>query len=92
MMTAQGDIPDDVWALLQDSGKRAAERLYQMLDGAAFTSYSPTARARLIELALVRAYGLPVKRSIDVSISTDDADAVAASLQALPQTVTYSPQ
>ena len=78
-----GDIPDHVWALLQASGEQAAQRLLDILQSPRFPSMAPSAQARLIELAMVRAYGLPVRRSVDVQLTSSDADAVAASLQAL---------
>ncbi len=77
------DIPPHVWALLQEAGAKAAERLRDILGSQAFNSYAPTAKARLIELAMTRAYGLPVKRSVNLSLSSDDADAVASSLAGL---------
>ena len=68
---------------MQSAGEAAAQRLLDLLNSPSFTSYAPSAKARLIELALTRAYGLPVRRSIDVQLSSSDADAVAASLDAL---------
>ena len=83
------DIPPHVWAMLQEAGEVAAHRLVQLLRSKAFLSYAPTAQKALIELALTRAYGLPVRKALNVNLSTSDADAVAASLadlaQALPE-------
>jgi len=76
-------IPAHVWQLLQEAGEQAASKLLDMLKSKAFDSYAPTAKARLIELAFTRAYGLPIRRSVDVSLSSSDADAVAQSLLAL---------
>lgn len=80
----QGDRPDgipaDVWALLQDAGALAAERLRDMLASPRFAKFPVTAQRALIELALTRAYGLPVRRSVSVNLSSTDADAIAASL------------
>jgi hypothetical protein len=84
------DIPPHVWALLQEAGEAAALRLVQVLKSPAFGSYSPGAQRGLIELALTRAYGLPIRKALNVNLSTSDSDAVAASLadlgQALPET------
>lgn len=86
-MAASGDIPDHVWNMLQEAGEEAARRLRDMLQGPAFASFKPTERTRLIELALTRAYGLPVRRSVEVKLSSDDADAVAASLLSLGESL-----
>lgn len=83
------DIPPHVWAMLQEAGEVAASRLVTILKSQAFMTYAPTAQKALIELALTRAYGLPVRKALNVNLSTSDADAVAASLadlaQALPE-------
>ena len=79
------DVPPHVWTLLQEAGELAAERLVSILRGNAFMSYAPTAQKALIELALTRAYGLPVRKALNVNLSTSDADAVAASLADLGQ-------
>ena len=76
-------IPDHVWQVLQQAGDKAAQRLLELLEAASFSKLAPTAQARVIELALTRAYGLPVRRSVNVDLSSSDADAVAASLAAL---------
>lgn len=73
-------IPPHVWETLQNAGEEAARRLYDLLRSPRFANYSPSAQARLIELGLTRAYGLPVRRSIDLKLTSDDADAVAQSL------------
>jgi len=80
---APQEIPPHVWALLQESGERAAMRLLEMLSADRFQSYSAAVRARLIDLALTRAYGLPVRRSVSVDLTSNDADAVAAALNDL---------
>jgi hypothetical protein len=74
----------DAWQSLQAAGAGAARRLEAILtDDKAFARYPPTTQARLIELSLTRAYGAPVSRSVAVTVSSDSADAVAASLDAL---------
>jgi len=77
------DIPEHVWIMLQQAGEKAAERLLDILRAPSFPKLAPSSQARLIELAFVRAYGLPVRRSVEINLSTSDADAVAASLAAL---------
>jgi hypothetical protein len=74
------DIPPHVWALLQQAGETAATRLVQVLQSPRFTSYAPSAQRGLIELALTRAYGLPIRKALNLNLSTSDSDAVAASL------------
>lgn len=79
----QEGIPAHVWMLLQQAGEEAAARLLELLRSPRFKSYAPSAQKALIELALTRAYGLPVRRSLSVSLQSDDADAIAASLMSL---------
>lgn len=76
-------IPAHVWQIISEAGERGAERLLEMLDSPKFHDFPPSARKSLIELAMTRAYGLPVRRSVEVKLSSDDADAVAASLNSL---------
>lgn len=78
-----GDIPAHVWALLQEAGEEAAQRLVELLQPQRFNGLAGSVQRALLDLALTRAYGLPVRRSVSVSLSSDDADAVAASLVAL---------
>jgi len=85
------DIPPHVWSLLAEAGEQAAVRLLEALRSPRWSSYAPTSQARLIELAMVRAYGLPVRRSIDVTLTSSDADAVAQSLAALTQSLPERP-
>lgn len=75
--------PERVWTMLQEAGEEAARLLLAELQSPAFKSYSGAVKRALIDLALTRAYGLPVRRSIDVNLTSNDADAVAASLIAL---------
>jgi hypothetical protein len=77
------DIPPHVWDMLQEAGEEAARLLRDILAGPAFRAYKPSDQRSLIELALTRAYGLPVRRSLAVNLNTDDADAIAASLMGL---------
>jgi hypothetical protein len=83
MATEGGDIPAHVWEALQQAGELAAGRLREILASPKFSQFAPTAQARLIELALTRAYGLPIKRSLSVNLSSGDTDAIAASLLGL---------
>lgn len=84
------DIPPHVWQMLQQAGETAAARLVQILQSPRFASYAPSAQRGLIELALTRAYGLPIRKALNVNLSSSDADAVAASLSdlagSLPET------
>lgn len=76
-------IPAHVWATLQEAGEEAAQRLLELLDPVRFNKLAGSVQRALLDLALTRAYGLPVRRSVNVSLTSDDADAVAASLQDL---------
>ena len=76
-------IPPHVWATLQEAGEEAAQRLLELLAPARFNGLPGSVQRALLDLALTRAYGLPVRRSVSVTLSSDDADAVATSLAAL---------
>ena len=77
------NIPPAAWAALQEAGVAAAERLRDMLASKAFERLKAGDKARLIELALTRAYGPPIKREMTLSLSGNVSDAVAASLSRL---------
>ena len=76
----QEGIPPHVWALLQEAGEEAAQRLTELLQPIRFNKLAGSVQRALLDLALTRAYGLPVRRSVNVSLTSDDSDAVAASL------------
>ncbi len=76
-------VPAHVWPLLQQAGEAAAMRLVAIIRSASFMRMAPTAQKSFIELALTRAYGLPIKKAIQVNLSSKDSDAVSASLNAL---------
>ena len=76
-------IPAHVWAMLQTAGEQAAERLVELLEPRRFNALPGSVQRALLDLALTRAYGLPVRRSVEVRLSSSDTDAVAASLSAL---------
>jgi len=73
-------VPAHVWHLLQAAGEVAAQRLHDILSSPSFSRLRPSEQTKLIELALTRAYGQPVKREVRIDLSGGDADAVAASL------------
>jgi len=79
-------IPPNVWVLLQSAGERAAGKLNDMLSSAKFDRLKPTEQSRLIELALNRAYGPPIKREMSLQLTGNVSDAVAASLASLSAT------
>lgn len=83
LSSIQGAIPSHVWQLLQQAGEEAAQRLNELLSSPSFHKQKTSDQVRLIELALVRAYGLPVRRQISVELSSKDGDAIAASLSSL---------
>lgn len=73
--------------MLQTAGETAASRLVEILQSPRFASYAPSAQRGLIELALTRAYGLPIRKALNLNLSTSDADAVAMSLSDLSQSL-----
>lgn len=79
----QEAIPPHVMAILQEAGEEAAQRLLELLRSKRFALIPASQQRGLIELALTRAYGLPVRRSVNVSIGKDDLDAIAHSLSGL---------
>ena len=80
---APGTIPDHVWRLLGSAGEAAAVRLQHMLtDHDQWAALKQGERLRLVELAMNRAYGPPVKREVKLTGKLD-ADAVQASLSRL---------
>lgn len=80
---SEAGVPKHVWDLLQKAGEAAAFRLNEILQSPKFAKYPPTAQKALIELALTRAYGLPVRKAVTVMLSSSDSDAVAKSLSEL---------
>lgn len=83
------DIPPHVWDLLQEAGEEAARALLDILRSPKFRAAKVSEQRALIDLALTRAYGLPVRRSLSVNLESSDADAIAASIiglhDALPE-------
>ena len=73
-------IPEHVWHLLQQAGEVAAQRLHDLLSKPSFARLRPSEQIKLVDLALTRAYGQPIKREVRIDLSGGDADAVAASL------------
>jgi len=76
-------IPAEAWEALQEAGQRASERLRDLIAGKSFERLKPADQARLIQLALDRAYGPPVKREMSLTLSGSVSDAVAESLARL---------
>lgn len=81
--TGLGSIPPETAALLRKAGHAAAEALADWLEPHKLAKLKPGERIRLVELALTRAFGPPVKREVSVTLSGDVSDAVSASLAAL---------
>ena len=88
LATRPDTIPPHVWELLQEAGEEAASRLVSLLKSPRFASYKPSEQRSLIDLALTRAYGLPVRREVSLNLSSSDTDAVAASIAALGDALT----
>ena len=79
----QEGIPAHVWQTLQEAGEEAAQRLLELLQPPRFNKLAGSVQRALLDLALTRAYGLPIRRAVSVNLTSDDADAVAASLASL---------
>lgn len=79
----RGDIPPETWAALSRAGHSAAQRLLELIEGRGWASLKPGDKARLIELALTRAYGPPVQRTASLELRGTVSDAVADSLARL---------
>jgi hypothetical protein len=61
--TSQPDhIDADTWALIQDTGRLACERLYAILSDPKFLRLRAGDQAKLIALAQTRAYGVAVAK------------------------------
>lgn len=79
-------VPQHVWAVLQAAGEEAAAKLLALLRSPSFDRLSVRDQARLMTLAMDRAYGKAdggLKRSVKVHLSADGQDAVTASLERL---------
>lgn len=84
------NIPSDVWALIQDNGRVATERLSELLNSQRFHRLKASDQAKLIQLAQDRAFGRPdpgVKRTIK-TVSHEIHDATAHSLRNLQTRLT----
>lgn len=79
----RGDVPPETWAALSKAGHSAAQRLLELIEGRGWSSLKPGDKARLIELALTRAYGPPVQRTASLELRGTVSDAVADSLAKL---------
>lgn len=79
----RGDVPPETWAALSRAGHSAAQRLLELIEGRGWSALKPGDKARLIELALTRAYGPPVQRTASLELRGTVSDAVADSLARL---------
>ena len=77
------NIPPATWEALSEAGHVAAERLLDLLQSKSFERLKSGDQARLIELALNRAFGPPIKREMSLTLSGTVSDAVAESLSNL---------
>lgn len=83
MNAAPDDVPADVWALIQENGRVATERLNELLTSPKFTRLRATDQARLIALAQNRAYGTPKANKAADNRVTRGGDVTAAELNGL---------
>ena len=78
------DIPKEVAELIEKAGLLASAHMVTLLSDTEKLKGQPLAAQRaLVDLALTRAYGLPVRRSLNLNLHGDAADAVQASLNEL---------
>lgn len=82
---APSNIPPETWAMLQEAGHSAAERLRDLLQSSSFARLKPGDQARLIELALNRAYGPPIKREMSLTLTGEVSDATSQILASLAE-------
>lgn len=61
------EIPEDVWAIVQESGREATNRLHELLVSPKFTRLKTSDQTKLISLAQNRAYGLPKTSRADLN-------------------------
>ena len=87
-LSGGGHIPPHVWAKLQEAGQKAAERLVDLLNSPGFLKLKASDQRGLLDLALTRAYGLPVRRELKVELSSQEGDAIASSLNRLSSRIT----
>lgn len=78
------NIDAETWALIQETGKLATERLYEILASPRFVRLKATEKAKLIQLAQNRAFGMPQSNRQDTNRRRAGyTDATAASLREL---------
>lgn len=78
------NIDADTWALIQEGGRLATERLVEILSSPKFMRLRAGDQAKLIALAQNRAYGLPQTNRFDSGKRKGQStDVVAAELRAL---------
>ena len=83
-------IPNHVWTILSECGETAAERLQEMLTDRHFHGLRGSDKANLIRMAFEYAYGkpdAPLKRSVNLNLSSDSTDAVQAAMAKLAAAV-----
>ena len=79
-------IPADVWAVMQENGRIATERLNELLTSTRFHRLKAGEQAKLIALAQDRAYGRAdpgIKRVVKATANRSDMDATSAALARL---------
>lgn len=86
-------VPDHVWSILQQAGDIASQHLLNLLADKRFPALPVKEQARIIELALTRAYGSPdgaVRRNLHLHGKIgedDDGDKGVNSMQELARKV-----
>jgi len=83
-------IPAHVWRKLSDCGEKAAERLCEMLSDEKFHKLRGSDKTNLIRMAFEYAYGkpdAPLKRSVNLNLSSDNSDAVQSAMAKLAAAV-----
>lgn len=76
-------IDDATWSLIQDTGRLATEKLWQILNSPRFERYRPADQARLIKMAQDRAFGAvaakkEVRRVNSKDVTAEELNSMAA--------------
>ena len=83
-------IPDHLWSLVQEIGEHALNRLFEIVSSPTFYKYRGSDQTKLLMMAIERAYGkpdAPVRKSVNLNLSSSDNDAVNAALARLSDNV-----
>ena len=83
-------IPDHLWSLVQEIGEHGLNRLFEIISSPTFYKYKGSDQTKLLAMAIERAYGkpdAPIRKSVNLNLSSSDTDAVNAALSRLSDNV-----